>query len=245
MALRIRAPFQDILNTSGFLRITFQTRRGIALKTQTKSLHWQHSHKQIWRLGDRHEQVAGETYQWIQLQVPLPRLPWNPLEPLPLPCGRRGLHRRHLSRHSTTKPVSQVHESTGAHGRSQHYPASIKSTEEKIHTGVRGALASQAQDLASATQIRARAGAWPRNDGGSASPPHSHPLHQTEGVWGGEKARMRRLPPPPPPLIGHCFRSPPPAPLLCSAPPRSRGFGGVGVKGRKQVVLGVFLVEKG
>jgi hypothetical protein len=200
-----------------------------------KSLHWQHSHKQIGRLGDRHEQVAGETYQWIQVQVPLPRLPWNPLEPLPLPCGRRGLHRHHLSRHSTTKPVSQVHESTGAHGRSQHYPTSIKSTEEESpHRSTGSSRARSSGSRERDPDPCAGEGVAEKRRRERESP-HSHPLHQTEGVWGGEKARMRRLPPPPPPLIGHCFRSPPPAPLLCVV-----GFGGVGVKGRKQVVLGVF-----
>uniref|UniRef100_A0A0A9H8K3 Uncharacterized protein n=1 Tax=Arundo donax TaxID=35708 RepID=A0A0A9H8K3_ARUDO len=117
--------------------------------------------------------------QWIQFQVPRPRVPRNPLEPLPFARRRRrGLHRRHPNRRS-----SRI-QSSGSRKRSP----------DPGEGGVAERRRTQRESS------------------------HSHPLHQPEGDSAGEKAR-RTLLPPPPPLIGHCFHSPPPAPLCPALPP--------------------------
>jgi hypothetical protein len=206
MTLTIRAPFWDSLTTSPFVRTTLQIRCRIVLETPVKSPHRQHSHKQTEQLGDRHEQGASETYQWIQLQVPRPRLPRNPLEPLPLPCDRCGLH---LSRHSTTKPI-QAHESTRVHSISQqasYWP-------KKKSTPGQGELSAQ---------IRVRDGGVAATE--AARVPHSltHCTNQRVGKTRGEDEEATAAAAtthwPLLPLAASCS-----AALLC-CPPVARGEG--------------------
>lgn len=161
---------------------------------------------------------ASETYQRIQFQVPRPRLPRNPLEPLPFTrCSHRGLHRRHLSCHSTSRPVKRE---SALVQRNQHPSTNRRNSHPEHGSSPTWSSGSQARGPDPGE------GGLPekRRKQHESSRPHS--LQQPERGRRGEKAR--RMLPPPPPLIGHCFHSPPCAPLcsalLCSQSQRREGL---------------------
>jgi hypothetical protein len=134
------------------------------------------------------EQGVSETYQRIQFQVPRPRLPRNPLEPLPFTRrSHRGLHHRHLTCHSTSTPSKRK---SARVERNQH-PPTHQPTDE-IPTRNARALQPGAQDPTRAAQIRARE-ACRRSDGGSTSPLAPTGCNNQSARGRGEEKARRML----------------------------------------------------
>jgi hypothetical protein len=212
------ASFHHISSTSSFHRATLTAHHRSNPKKKRKQNPTATSARATKSGSPGYKQGASETYQWIQLQVPRPRLPRNPLEPLPFSSrSRRGLHRRHLSRHS--------HHQTNQSTQNQH---ELSATSRQQPTEKKNPQREQGKSRTRSSGSRARGpdpgeGGVPVKRLGQREFPPLPPAAPTRGREGGEKRRGGRGATtatathwPLLPLATSCSA------VLCSAPPTPR-----------------------